>query len=379
VTRATDTKVVAGALRHVVARLPELFSPRARLLVAFSGGQDSTCLLDALVHLRRDHGFWLAAGHVDHSLRATSALDAARAVDLGRSIGVDVQVRRVDVAAFRTAPRHSTIQQAARLARYQALAALVAELRADALLLAHTADDQAETLLLNLLRGAGLAGVAAMRLDDTLATADLGPPLAETVTWPAAPPPALRIIRPLLKVERRTTLAYCAERELPIVEDPSNAGRAYTRNRVRHDLVPVLEQFNPAVRRVLARFAELAADDLDALDAQARVLHQSLSSPTDGGVRYALDPWRALPRATQRRLHRAALQQLLGSLQDVPLEPLEDALDLVNQLGGRPGRIYNLPRGVVLAVEAASFVLRTVPAPVAAGTRIRRGAQRPSV
>jgi tRNA(Ile)-lysidine synthase len=189
----------------------------------------------------------------------------------------------------------------------------------------------------------------------------------------------LRILRPLLKVERRATLAYCAERSLLIVEDPSNLGRAYTRNRVRHDLMPVLEQFNPAVRRLLARFADLATDDLDALEAQTQALQSTLATPTDGGLRYALGPWQGLSRALQRRLLRAGIQQLAGGLQDIPLGPVEDALDLINQLDGRGGRIYNLPHGVLLAMEPESLVLRRDSAGGAPHPPIRRGADRPDV
>ena len=377
--RPAASKVVQDALRHAAARLPELFAPTSRLLVGYSGGQDSTCLLQALVYLSREHGFWVAAAHVDHALRPTSAADAGRAVDLARAMGAEAHVRRVDVGMYRAGLKRASLQQAARAARYQALAGLAAELRADALVLAHTADDQAETMLLNLLRGAGLAGLAAMRLDDMLTVATLGPALAESADWPTPPPASVRLLRPLLRVERATTLAYCTERRLPIVEDPSNLGRAYTRNRVRHDLLPVLERFNPAVRTVLARAAELAADDLDALEVQAHALHEGLGAPDATSVRFGLGPWRVLPRAMQRRVLRVAVERLLGSLHDVPLGPVEDALDLLQEQHGRAERIYHLPRGVILAMGAESFVLHGPPGAADGDARIRREAERPSV
>src|SRR5207249_1329542 len=153
------------------------------------------------------------------------------------------EVVRVDVAAFR---HKRSLQDAARAARYQALAALVQQHEARALLVAHTLDDQAETVLLNLLRGASLRGLAGMRSDTALHNLPLD----------------VRVARPLLKIDRATTQAYCAFFGQPVVEDPSNQSRAYTRNRVRLDLLPVLERFNPAVRSVLSRTAELAADDV---------------------------------------------------------------------------------------------------------------------
>ncbi len=343
---ARAREAVRRELRAAMVRVPRVFAPGARLVVGFSGGQDSTCLLHALAHAHRR--LELIAVHVDHALRADSGETAQRVVELAHTIGVACDVTRLDVGGYRRTLKRTSIQQAARAARYQALTAAAARHEAGAVLVAHTADDQAETLLLNLLRGTGLLGLAGMRLDDALDPSRLGPPASAEL----ASLPTTRLIRPLLRVPRATTLAYCAERDLPLVEDASNRTRAYLRNRVRLDVLPLLEQFNPAIRTVLARTADLAADDLAALDEVvatvfARVVHDD---------EFDLDLFRRQPRAVQRRLLRYGLETLTGGLVDVRDAPIEDALDLLQT--GRPDQAYHLPYGVELCLGAQSFTLR---------------------
>jgi tRNA(Ile)-lysidine synthetase-like protein len=346
----TNEKVRAG-LRAATARLPDLFAPGTRLVVAYSGGQDSTCLLHALMQLHVPLD--LVAVHVDHALRMDSARDAERASELARGMGVGVEVHRVDVAAYRRGLPGWSVQQAARAARYQVLANAAHTHDAAAVLVAHTADDQAETLLINLIRGAGLAGLSGMRLDETLDPRHLGPPPREL---PVAPGP-IRLARPLLRIDRSTTLAYCAEQGLSIVEDASNVSRAYARNRVRLDLLPALERFNPAIRAVLARTADLAAEDVAALDVLVAELHARLAhAPQPDVLEYDLQLWRAQPRALQRRLLRYGLNVLRGNLADVRAAPIDDALDVVRS--GEPGQTYHLPHGVELRLSAHTFRVR---------------------
>jgi tRNA(Ile)-lysidine synthetase-like protein len=321
------------------------------VIVGFSGGQDSTCLLHALKHLRTAPK--VVAAHVDHALRADSGADAERAAALARGMGVETRIVRVDVASYKRRKSSWSVQQAARAARYQALAVLVAEHRAAALLTAHTADDQAETVLLNLLRGAGLAGLAGMRLDERLDLARLGPPLDTG----SEVPEHLRLARPLLTIPRATTLAYCAQLQLPVIEDASNLSRAYTRNRVRLDLLPALERFNPAIRSVLSRTADLAAEDQDALRAIVEERFASLvRRQTVDEIELDLAGWRGEPRALQRRLLRHALERLLGGLVDVRAGPIEDALALLRS--GHRGQTYHLPYGVELCLSTDTAIMR---------------------
>ena len=348
-------EAVRRGIRATAARLPDLFARGTRLVVGFSGGQDSSCLLHALTTSRL--GLEIVAVHVDHALRADSAAAAQRVVDSGLAMGVPVEVGRVDVAAYRRGLPGWSVQQAARAARYQLLAAVASEKRAAAVLVGHTADDQAETLLINLLRGTGMAGLAAMRIDETITLANLGPKVELPEIYAQLEPEMLRVARPLLSVSRATTRAYCDQIGLTLVEDPSNQSRMYTRNRVRLDLLPVLEAFNPAIRSVLARTADLAGEDVAVLDALVDTLHAKLArAPQPDVVEYDLPLWRAQPRALQRRLLRRGLEVLVGGLVDVRAAPIDDALDLLQS--GSPAQTYHLPYGIELCVLSDTFILR---------------------
>jgi tRNA(Ile)-lysidine synthase len=344
---------VRRALSAAAERLPDVFAPGARLVVGYSGGQDSTCLLDGLnrSRLRLD----LLAAHVDHALRADSARAAEQVEAAAAAIGVSCEVRRVDVAGYRRGLPAWSVQQAARAARYQVLASVAHSFDARALLVAHTADDQAETVLLNLLRGSGLSGLAGMALDETLHPGELGPPLAEVSS--DIQTARSRLVRPLLNVRRATTLAYCAERGLSVIEDASNQSRDYARNRVRLDLLPALERFNPAIREVLARTADLASEDAAALDALVANLFGTIaSSQQPGTVEFDMGLWRAQPRALQRRLLRRAIATLVGGLVDVRAAPVEDALRVLRSK--TTGQTYHLPYGIELCVRPTTFELR---------------------
>ena len=315
---------VRKALRTAAIRVPDVFAKQTRLVIGFSGGQDSTCLLHALARSHRR--LELLAVHVDHGLRSGSAADAERAVELATSIGVPAKIRRVSIA------RKGSLQASARTARYEALAQAAHEHGARAVLVAHTADDQAETVLLNLLRGSGLLGLAAMRMDEERGDT--------------------RLVRPLLRVARSSTLAYCDHFGLDLVEDVSNRTRAYTRNRVRLDLLPLLEQFNPAIRTVLARTADLAVDD----NAVLQTLAENLMATVGRTDTFPLETFRAQPRALQRRVLRVQLETLVGGLVNVNDAPIEDALNLLQT--GQPNQTYHLPYGVELCIGPEAFMLR---------------------
>ena len=262
------------------------------------------------------------------------------------------------------------MQQAARAARYHVLARVAREQQAAALLVAHTADDQAETVLLNLLRGSGLAGLAGMPLEERLEPRRLGPPPTEPPTDASelslqVGPELLekrdkggvRLARPLLKVPRATTLAYCAEAGLTVIEDASNQARDFTRNRIRLDLLPTLEGFNPSIREVLARTADLAGEDVAALDAVVEAIFASVVRNVHGdSLELDLRLFQAQPRALQRRLLRRGLQSLQGSLVDVRAAPIDDALEVIQS--GSLSSTYHLPHGVEMCINSTTILLR---------------------
>ncbi len=227
------TLEVVRAVRAVVGDRP--------LLVAVSGGADSTALAWAVARVGRERGLCSAAVTVDHGLQPRSADSADRVVEVMTSLGfADVVVRRVRVAATGAGPEAD-----ARAARYRALDA-EADARSADLLLGHTLDDQAETVLLGLGRGSGTRSLAGM-----------------------APQSGHRL-RPLLTVRRDRTRQACAELGLPVWQDPHNTDPRFTRSRIRHRVLPVLEaELGPGIAEALARTARLARADADLLDACA--------------------------------------------------------------------------------------------------------------
>ncbi len=291
------------------------------LVVGLSGGADSVALTDALATLARKRGFRLVAAHLDHGLRSESAADAAFCADLAERLGVPIRLGRGDVKG-RARVEKRGLEDAARRERYQFLRAVRDEEGAAAIAVAHTRDDQAETLLLRLLRGSGSRGLAAMR------------------------PRAGHVVRPLLQVSRLDVLAHLAERGLPWREDATNADSAFLRNRIRRELIPYLEsRFNPRIHETLARAAGLLADEDDTLEAQAARLSATTARRDGDGVVLARAGLRDAPRALARRVVRRALAET-GGLREVSALHVERLLDL-SASPAPSGRSLALPGGRV--------------------------------
>ncbi len=246
-----------------------------RVAVAVSGGADSVALLRLLVEMRAELGIVLAAAHFNHGLRGGDALaDEAFVGELAREHGLDFFVGRADVRDHALTTKLS-IEAAGRELRYRWFAKLAAEQRLDAIATAHTLDDQAETVLLKFLRGAGTRGLAGiypvLDLFAEKTGAEAPSPKEAANGAPEAAPlqnfatdggnreETVRIIRPLLSASRQEVEDYLASLGQSWREDESNLDRRFTRNRVRHELLPLLErEFNPNIRQVLNDLAEIA-------------------------------------------------------------------------------------------------------------------------
>jgi len=305
----------------VAQALRDLGHPSAgeTVVVGLSGGPDSVALLDALAARGRALGFEVVAAHLDHGLRPGSADDAAFCGTLCATLGVRLHAERVDVAAARERARVG-MEEAARIERHAFLRRVKTETGARWIALAHTRDDQAETVLLRLLRGAGGLGLSAMRSR------------------------AGDLLRPMLGVSRRDVLDHLAARGLEWREDPSNALLDIARNRVRHELIPYLERhFNPAVREALARSAAVLAEEADVLAAVAGDARRAQGHADAGGYVVPLDGLRAAPRAVARLTVRRALQAA-GGLRGVGLKHVDAIVGLAAS-EAPSGRRVALPGG----------------------------------
>jgi tRNA(Ile)-lysidine synthase len=308
-----------------------LFKPGLRLAVGLSGGADSVALLRALAERSGELGLVLHTAHLHHGLRGEEAdgdLTFARA--LAAELGLPFHEARIDVAVA-AKERGESIEEAARRLRYGWFRQLMASGEVEAVVTAHTRDDQAETVLAKFLRGAWTEGLGGIH---------------PVVTYPEG-----RILRPLLSATRAEVEAYLAALGQGWREDSSNRHLTFTRNRIRHELLPLLEGWNPRLREHLAQMAELARDEEAWWQLEvARVAPQLLlpgrpvrsgGRAADDGLSIDITRLATLAPALQRRLLRFAAEQLGAKIDSPATEELRALA-----LSGKAGQKRQLAQGL---------------------------------
>ena len=338
------------------AQRNRLFSLGETVVVGVSGGPDSLCLLHLLRRLAPELRLWLHVAHLHHGLRGAEAdADAAFVAELADCWGLPCTIGRANVAALAREARLS-LEEAARQARYRFVAEVAEAGGAATLAVGHNADDQAETVLMHFLRGSGAAGLRGMlprtplddyrlfppedgNLDDSLSSSDPRGPASSR----------LHLVRPLLSVSRVEIEAYCAEYRLAPRVDRSNEDTTFFRNRLRHELLPILETYNPGIRDVLAHTAEVLAGDHAVLSRAVEAAWTTLVSvegPDE--VRFSLPGWRGLPIGQQRATLREAIHRLRHSVRDINWEHVERAVWLARE--GHTGQAATLAAGLELQI-----------------------------
>jgi tRNA(Ile)-lysidine synthase len=319
-----------------------------RVIVAVSGGADSTALLLAL------HELWesnhvdphIVVAHLDHGLRGKAGANDARAVRLlAERLGVEVKLGRKPVKEL-AQNSGDNLEQAARRARYDFLAKAAEKCESSLVLTGHTLDDQAETVLLRLLRGSGAEGLGGIEPVRTLASS------SETL-----------LVRPLVSWARRSqTEAYCHERGVAFAVDQMNLDERFARVRVRRQLLPLMETFNPRVVESLARSAELLREDAAVLNIAAETLLVAATAglpdaeydATSETAPLLVDVLVDAPLAIRRRALRLWLESARGDLRRIELVHLTGIEKLL--IAGRGGRVAELPGGAF--VERRRSLLR---------------------
>ncbi|WP_338677476.1 tRNA lysidine(34) synthetase TilS [Streptomyces sp. SCSIO 30461] len=297
------------------------------VLVACSGGADSMALASALAFEARKLSVRAGGVTVDHGLQAGSGLRAAEVAARLAELGLDP----VETVAV-TVGRDGGPEAAARDARYAALDEAADRLGAAAVLLGHTRDDQAETVLLGLARGSGIRSLSGM----------------------AAVSPTGRYRRPFLQLDRQTARKACLVQQLPVWDDPMNADPAYTRSRLRHEGLPALEKaLGKGVVEALARTAQLSRDDADALDAWAADVDASVRD--EAGLLDCAKLY-ALPPAVRRRVLRRALVAAGSPAGSLFARHVEEVERLIT--GWRGQRAINLPGRVEARRQGGRLVIR---------------------
>ncbi len=324
------------ASRRVLSELRRALRAHAmtgsKILAAVSGGPDSLALVHALAQLRDALGIRLYAAHLDHGLRPTeSAADAEFVREAMDELRVPLFSEKADVSRFRKENRLS-VEDAARQVRYRFLARVSARVDADAVAVGHNLDDQAETVLMHLIRGSGLAGLRAMTPVYTRSVG--GVPLT--------------VFRPLLRIPKADTIAYCSENGLSPRLDESNLSEDMTRNRIRIDLLPQMRSYNPSIAVSLGRLADSVSHDIDFI---AQAVDRAASGVvTRGSTGVTLDrsAFTDLHPAIQRHLLRRAVEIVAGDASDLEFAHIEEMTRLMT---GPAGKKTGLPGRVTLEVD----------------------------
>ena len=306
-----------------------LLRPGLSVVSALSGGPDSVALLDALVKASRKAGVTVVAAHLDHGLRKDSHADAQFCEELCDRMKIRLRLARKTPSTRDL--KTGGLEEAARLVRHAFLRRIAREENASAIVLGHTLDDQAETVLMRLIRGSGALGLSAMKVWDG------------------------ELLRPLLDTRREAVLAHLQAQRLPFRTDPTNTDTAFLRNRVRRELLPLLEsRFNPGIAEALGRTAKSLAEDHAALATLATQLLDRAAVPALGGSAYDLAILRGAPEGLGRAALREALRRA-GGLRSVSFVHIERLWSLV--IEGRGGATLPLPGGRSALIQKGRLVL----------------------
>mgnify|MGYP000957941121 CR=1 FL=1 len=285
--------------------------PNLPVIAGISGGPDSMCLLDLLHRC----GVQTVAAHLDHSLRPESASEAVFVANKCQEYGIPFISQQVDVAEY-SKQKSLAIEEGARVLRYEFLFTQAQKHEAQAVLVAHHADDQVETVLMHLMRGSGLSGLAGMRMKL------LPNPWSNKIP----------LVRPLLHTWREEIIKYCLDRNLEPVQDLSNLDTRYYRNRIRHDLIPLLQTYNPLIKERLQKTSEVIDLEDDLLQSLTeKSFNEVVLQKNEKFIEFDRKGLKDLHPALMRRILRHAIYMLNQSLRDIEFDAIERGVDFIRQ------------------------------------------------
>lgn len=324
----------------------------ARVVVAVSGGADSMALLHLLMRVRTTWNLDLVVAHLDHNIRPESADDASFVGEMARSWDLRFETKRLPPDAL---SKKGNLEATARRLRYQFLAQVAVDQQVDGcevdVAVAHTANDQAETVLMNLIRGSGLHGLAGMQAVRPLIT-------------DSRPVPGVRVVRPLLEVTRLEIVQYLREHDIPWREDASNQDRTFVRNRVRHEVLPFLKELNPRIVASLCRTATVMRGEVERAERHTRHALEATrrgsdsKEPLSESERQVFDlhSFRGLSPGDQREALRASAGELRGTLTGLGFDAVERLRRQICE-EGRPGGPYSWFSDLMLTRTQDAFSL----------------------
>ena len=327
--------MVIDGIKQTIER-EKLITRGDKILVALSGGPDSVCLLHALKSLESTYGIRIYGAHLNHKIRGIEAQkDAMYAAKLCDKLEIPFFVKAIDVPEF--AKIHKlTLEEAARKVRYNMLFEVKSKINADKIAVAHNLDDQAETVLMRLLRGSGIKGLKGMdyfREDG--------------------------IIRPLMDVEKKDIIKYCENHELNPRIDHTNSEEEYTRNKIRLKLIPFIEkEFSHNIKETLSRTANILREDNAHLEKNAKLIFEKevivISKDT---VKMDSEELLSLDYSISKRLIRMAIEKVSGNLEGIENIHVEDILSLSRNPKNQA--MINLPKGIFVYKRPEGIYITT--------------------
>ncbi len=302
-----------------------MLNPGDKVLIGVSGGPDSMALLHALIHLSQRLGIQLAMAHLNHGLRPKAAdQDEAFVTAQASVLSLPFFVQKTDVSALHQGSGDS-LEEAARKARYEFFQEILDQNNYTKLALGHHQDDNAELILMNLIRGSGILGLAGI--------------------------PAVRgnqIVRPLMEISKKEILTFLCQRQIAFVTDTSNQDQYFLRNRIRHELMPLLvANYNPRMVATLNRLGRILQDEEAWAEEKIKTAMVALVMKNqDGSLGLSISDLQALHVAARKRLVRAIIKQLLGGLRRISADHLDAVLNLAGNL--KKEGALNLPSSILV-------------------------------
>ncbi|MBN2097514.1 MAG: tRNA lysidine(34) synthetase TilS [Candidatus Omnitrophica bacterium] len=328
--------VILEKLEQTIERF-KMLEAKDRVVVAVSGGPDSVALVHLLNRLRKKWLIELHLAHLNHCLRENEAdTDQLFVKKLAQRLKLPLTCASIEVKNFARENKLS-LEEAARKARYEFLLQVAQENQAAKISLGHNLDDQAETVLMRFLRGSGVSGLrgipATRKLDNCL------------------------IIRPLIEIKRKQIIQFLSSKKIPFRIDSSNLNNIFLRNRVRNQLLPLLEKdFNPKIKELLVNLAENLYYDFDFLEQKALEEFKAVCTnrAVNGKVIVNTKKFSSLHQALQKLVVRLAVKKLKGDIRSIDYRHWKELQDLFNN---RPQQaIVDLPAGISVAKQAEHLV-----------------------
>jgi tRNA(Ile)-lysidine synthase len=309
------------------------------VLVGVSGGPDSVTLLHVLNSLKKEYSLNILIGHLDHKFRGEESIgDRKFCESLAEKYSLEIVWEEVDVPKI-AKEKSISPEEAARTARYDFFKTMAKEKGIDKIAVGHTRDDQAETVLMRIIRGAGTKGLGGIN------------PFKEM--------PGFKIIRPLIEVSRKEVEGFVSEIGLKFRIDSSNEKSIYTRNKIRLELIPLLEKdFNPNIKEVLANMAENLQIENDFLNRYSKRKFKSVSRIKQEEILIGIKKFKKQPEAVRKRILRAALEELKGDLRRLTYQHWKELEELIDN---RPvNSVVDLPAGISVAKDRLNIVLKVL-------------------